>query len=182
MANITQQELRSIIQDLHSEAETTQLSQDLISGTIDAQIYKNMCYQMYLITDAIEHKIEKIDSRIFRRHQFVQDIIECPGGSVKICNSTREYIEYINNMVLPDMTERLKGAIYVFYMGWLYGGQMIAKKLTLPVNHLQFDNVKSCIDYIRTVILKDLTDQDAIEARRAFAAVIAIYRELYELH
>ena len=65
MTDITQQELRLIVQDLHSEAETTQLAQDLIAGTIDAAIYKNMCYQMWLITDAIEYQVQNLDHQLY---------------------------------------------------------------------------------------------------------------------
>jgi heme oxygenase len=182
MVDITQQELRASVQDLHSQAEKTKLSQDLINGSIDAQIYKNMCYQMWLITDAIEGHLTRMDPQITRRHQFVQDIAECPAGTVNVCPSTKEYVTYIREMYFPFATGQLRGVLYTFYLGWLYGGQMIAKKLTLPKHHLEFTNVKWCVDYMRNQILVNLTDRDGDEARRAFETTIQIYRELYELH
>jgi heme oxygenase len=182
MTDITQQELRLIVQDLHSEAETTQLAQDLIAGTIDAAIYKNMCYQMWLITDAIEYQVQNLDQQLTRRHQFIQDIVECPNSQVRTCPATHQYVHYINNLYYPWTSGQLKGAMYTFYLGWLYGGQMIAKKLTLPKHHLEFTNVKWCVDYMRNQILVNLTDRDGDEARRAFETTIKIYRELYELH
>lgn len=180
MVDITQKELRAAVDDLHSAAEKTRLAQALITGNIDAQIYKNMCYQMWLITDAIEGHLKRLDPQITRRHQFVRDIAECPAGIVNVCPSTQEYITHINEMYFPFASGQLKGVIYTFYLGWMYGGQIIAKKLSLPTHHLKFNNVKWCIDHIRSQELLYLTDKDAIEARNAFEYTIKIYNELYE--
>ena len=181
MSNVTQQDLKLAIQDLHKSAETTQLAQDLISGNIDPHIYRNLCYQMWLITDAIESQL-KLNLDICRRHQFVQDIAECPAGPVAACPSTIKYVDYIKDMYFTHGSGQLKGAIYCFYLGWLYGGQMIAKKLNLPKHHLEFDNVKECVDYVRNIQLGYLIDRDVEEARKAFEYTIKIYQELYELY
>ena len=181
MGDITQQDLKLAIQDLHKSAETTQLAQDLISGNIDPHIYRNLCYQMWLITDAIESQL-KLNLDICRRHHFVQEIAECPAGPVAACPSTIKYVDYINNMFQPYISGQLKGAIYCFYLGWLYGGQIIAKKITLPKNHLQFVNVKECVDYVRQQLLCYIDQQEIDEARIAFRYIIKIYQELYELY
>ena len=182
MVDITQQELRATVQDLHTQAEKTKLSQDLIHGNINAQIYKNMCYQMWLITDAIEGHLKRLDPRITRRHQFVQDIAECPAGPVSVCPSTQDYVTYINEMYFPFSSGQLRGVLYTFYMGWMYGGQIVAKRLSVPTHHMQFTNVKWCIEHMRTKELLYLTHKDAEEACKAFEYVIKIYDELYESH
>jgi len=182
MTSFTQQDLRLAVKDLHDIAETTQLAKDLISGNIDPNIYRNLCYQLWLITDAIERQLKNLDHRICRRHKFAQDLSECVGGKVRAMPATIEYVDYINSMFQPCISGQLKGAVYCFYLGYLYGGQIIAKKLTLPTNHLQFVNVKECVDYIRQQLLCYIDQQELDEARIAFRYIIKIYQELYELH
>ena len=180
MESITQQDLRQACAELHKQAETTQVAQELISGTMDPLVYKNYCYQLYLIADAIERKMD-LPVDLQRRHLLVQDIAECPSGPVKACPSTIEYVDYLSRMFNPQLHGQMNGHIYTHYLGWLYGGQMIAKKLTLPKNHLRFENPKISVDYVRTVILGLIFDRDAEEAKKAFEYSIRIYQELHEL-
>ena len=181
MTAITQQELRSLCQEQHTLAEHTIVAQGLIDGTINPQTYKNLCYQLYFITDAIESRgitqFEFSQQRdLYRKDKFVQDLAECPSGPVVLCNSTKTYLEYLQSL----SALLLKGHIYVHYMGLLYGGQLIAKKLNLPTNHLKFENVKSTVDYVRQNILNDLSSEDGAEAVTAFKNIIAIYEELVQ--
>jgi heme oxygenase len=181
MELITQQDLRNSVKDLHDLAETTQLAQDMISGNLDPMMYKNHCYQLFLITDAIESKF-RLPTMLRRKYSLIQDIAELPSGPVKTCPSTLQYVDMLSRQYQPELYQQYKGHIYTHYLGWLYGGQMIAKNLNLPKNHLQFDNVKECIEYVRTKILATIFDYDVEQARKAFEYTIAIYKELYELH
>ena len=182
MINITQNDLKISCSELHSNAEKTRLAQELISGSVDPLIYKNYCYQLYLIADMIETRIPMIDD-LYRRHLLVQDIAKGPGMEVKACPSTTEYVSYLSKKFDPQRNGQFKGHIYTHYLGWLYGGQMIAKKLNfLPKDHLRFRDPRACVDFIRTWILTDLSDSDADEAKMAFSYSIRIYQELYELH
>ena len=182
MTSLTQQDLRLAVKDLHDIAETTQLAKDLISGDIDPNIYRNLCYQLWLITDAIERQLKNLDQRICHRHKFAQDLSECVSGQVSAMPTTTEYVDYINNMFQPYISGQLKGHVYAHYLGYLYGGQIIAKKITLPKNHLQFVNVKECVDYVRQQLLCYIDQQEIDEARIAFRYIIKIYQELYELY
>ncbi len=182
MESITQQDLREACADLHKQAEGTRLAQELISGAIDPLIYKNYCYQLYLIADAIESKM-RFMPELERRHLLVQDIAKCPGYAVAACPSTLAYIKHISKFFNPHVHGQLKGHIYTHYLGWLYGGQMIAKKLPhVPKDHLKFDNPKACVDYVRNTVLGLIFDRDAVEAKLAFEYSIKIYEEIYELH
>lgn len=182
MESITHQDLKSACADLHGLAEQTRLAQDLLNSTIDPLIYKNYCYQLYLIADAIEAKMN-LPADLERRHRLVQDIARCPGTAVNACPSTLEYTRMLKGHYNPHIHGQLNGHIYTHYLGWLYGGQMIAKKLAfLPKSHLEFQNPKECVDYVRKTILCMVWDRDAVEARKAFEYSIRIYNELYELH
>lgn len=181
MQSITHHELRQAVDSLHREAETTALARDLVSGQIDPAIYKNYCYQFYLITDAIEHCVD-LDPRIQRRYTFVKDIAETSAGKVFHCPATDAYVNHIRSTSSSVIKGQLNGHIYTHYLGWLYGGQMIAKNLELPKHHLAFDHVRECVDLIRQQILGLIFDRDADEAKIAFEYTIRIYREIYELH
>jgi len=181
MTTITQQELREAVQDLHAQAEQTQLAKDLISGNLDPFIYKNYCYQLFLIADAIESKL-RLPENLRRKYTLVSDIAESPSGPVSACPSTIEYTNYLYSQYKPELHGQFKGHVYTHYLGWLYGGQLIAKTLNLPKNHLKFDNVKECVSYIRNTVLVYLSQYDVTEARKAFDYTIKIYQELYELH
>jgi heme oxygenase len=181
MESITQRDLRDACADLHNQAETTKLAQELINGTINPMIYKNYCYQLYLIAAVIEAKMNFIQD-LCRRDLLVMDVAECPSGAITACPSTIEYVAYLSTQFNPQLHGQLKGHIYAHYLGWLYGGQLIAKRLDLPKHHLKFNNVKACVDYVRNVQLGMIFDRDADEAKKAFEYTIKIYKELYELH
>ena len=117
MTSITQQELRSLCQEQHTLAEHTTVAQGLIDGTINPLTYKNLCYQLYFITDAIESRgVVQFDfaqqQDLYRKDKFVQDLAECPAGPVILCNSTKTYLEYLQSLSVAQ----LKGHLYVHYM------------------------------------------------------------------
>ena len=181
MESITQKDLRDACAALHEEAEKTQLAQDLIAGNMDPARYSNYCYQLYLIADMIESQIVMADD-LYRRYSLVRDIALGPSVDVKACPSTIDYVSYLSRQYDPQKNGQYKGHIYTHYLGWLYGGQMISKNLTLPKHHLRFNNVKACVDHVRNDLLGLVFDRDADEAKLAFTYTIRIYQELYELH
>ena len=119
---------------------------------------------------------------LYRTHLLVKDIALGPSMEVTACPATIEYVSYLSRQFNPQANGQYKGHIYTHYLGWLYGGQMIAKNLALPKYHLQFNNPKACVDYVRNNLLGLVFDRDADEAKLAFSYTIKIYKELYELH
>jgi heme oxygenase len=172
---VSQQELREQCQDLHKQAEETKLAQALVKGSVPARVYKQMIWQLYQIADVIERKWRFEVSDLDRRQKLALDVAQCAQGDVSTLASTSAYCAELNNLT-PD---QLRGHVYVHYMGWLYGGQMLKKNLKFPINHLEFQDVKSCVDYIRSRVLVDLTDADSLAAQRAFQSIMEIYNELY---
>lgn len=173
----TQLELKESCKELHDLAEQTQLSQGLIAGTIDPNIYKTLLWQLFLITDVIETRYNFSDKTICRKFKILEDISLLPSSTLFTCKSTEEYTNHLWNLHY----HAFKGHIYTHYLGWLYGGQMIAKRINLPTKHLAFDNVKEKIGYVRGMVLSNITAEDLSEAQLAFRYTIDIYKELYEL-
>tara|TARA_R110000868_G_scaffold9620_6_gene47635 strand:- start:59536 stop:60057 length:522 start_codon:yes stop_codon:yes gene_type:complete len=172
---VSQTELREQCQDLHTQAEETKLAQALIKGSVPAKVYKQLLWQLYLIADVIERKCRFDTTDLDRRQKLVFDIAQMGQGEVSMLASTSAYCAELNNLTL----DQLRGHIYVHYLGWLYGGQMLRKNLKFPVTHLEFQDVKACVDYIRSRVLVDLTDADSLAAQRAFQSIMEIYNELY---
>lgn len=172
---ITQAELRQSCLELHTQAEQTDLAKELISGTISPVKYKQLMWQLYVIADCLESKMKFGLGDLERRQWLAQDCAHSGDGKVSTLLSTSNYVSELWNMT----QDQLRGHVYVHYMGWLYGGQLIRKNFKLPCAHLTFQNVKACVDYVRTVTLADLATADADQAQRAFQSVIEIYEELY---
>lgn len=173
----TQVELRNACQELHTLAEQTQLSQELISGKIDPNIYKTLLWQLFQITDVIETRYQFSDKSLQRKFKIIEDIALLPPSALFTCKTTEIYTKHLWDLNY----HAFKGHIYCLYLGWMYGGQMVAKRLSLPTHHLVFDNVKTKIEYVRGNILYNLTQEDLHEAKLAFQYTIDIYKELYEL-
>lgn len=172
---ITQEELRQSCRELHEQAEKTPLAQALIAGTISAAVYKQLMWQLYMIADALESRMNLGLGDLQRRHLLAQDCAHSGDGKVSTLLTTSNYVSDLLNL----RDDQLRGHVYVHYMGWLYGGQMLRKTLKLPTAHLQFQNVKACVDQIRTNILADIATADADQAQRGFQSIIEIYNELY---
>lgn len=177
MFTYTQKDLKQACHDLHTKAEQTQLSKELINGTIDPNIYKTLLWQLFQITNVIETRYNFTDLGLPRKFKLIEDIALLPPSALFTCKTTEKYTEHLWNLNYHSF----KGHIYTHYLGWLYGGQMIAKHLSLPTHHLAFDNVKEKIEYIRYKILSVITKDDLDEAKLAFQYTIDIYKELYEL-
>ena len=172
---ITQQELRQSCHELHEQAEKTPLAQALINGTITAPQYKQLMWQLYMIADALESRVSLGLGDLQRRQWLAQDCAHSGDGKVSTLLSTSTYVSELMGL----REDQLRGHVYVHYMGWLYGGQMLRKSLKLPAAHLQFQNVKVCVDHIRATILADIATHDADQAQRGFQSIIEIYNELY---
>jgi heme oxygenase len=175
---VDQKTLRLAVQELHDQAEKTKIAQSMIEGTISNSSWKNLCYQFFLITRTIEDKCtSELPEFLKRKNTFIEDVVECGDSPVYTCQSTLKYIDH-----LTSTKNKITGHLYANYLGWLYGGQMIAKKINLPQTHLKFENVKQCVEYMRSNILINLNETDIEEAKIAFKFIIDIYDELNELH
>jgi heme oxygenase len=172
---ITQQELRQACHEYHEQAEKTPLAQALITGTVTSVHYKQLMWQLYMIADALESRVNLGMGDLQRRHLLAQDCAHSGPGNVSTLLSTSTYVSELMSL----REDQLRGHVYVHYMGWLYGGQMLRKALKLPTAHLQFQNVKACVDHIRSNILVDIATHDADQAQRGFQSIIEIYNELY---
>jgi heme oxygenase len=166
-------DLREAVRENHRAAEKTRWSQMMISGDMRIEQYAAMLYNMIPIYQELERD-DLITKPQVLRHRLVQKDLDDIGGSKHgLALSTLYYVQHLQTL---DQRDRW-AHIYVHYLGNMYGGQMIGRRLPGPHNHLLFDDLKDCIEYVRS----NLTDVRPEAANNAFIWTIKIYDELYSL-
>jgi hypothetical protein len=123
------------------------------------------------IYSAIEKRLEFLPSDVKRVSRYTDDLNDLNRGAGTPLQSTQEYARYLSSADVPSLWAH----VYVHYLGNMYGGQMLKKKFIWKCSHLEFNDVKSCITYVRN----NIEGVDPAEANRAFEWTIRIYDELH---
>jgi len=166
--NIT---LREAVSDVHEAAEQTPLAQAMANGTMTEVQYHHYLFNMMLIYDAMERKLHFMPDDVKRVERYKSDLAALGRGAGTPVHATNRYVEYISRLTIPQTWAH----VYTHYLGNMYGGQMLGKHMAWQHTHLQFDNIKQCISYVRA----NLDDVDHEEAKSAFAWTIEVYDELH---
>lgn len=163
--------LREAVETNHRAAEQTALARAMIDGTMGEELYHQFLFNMREVYAAIERKITFLPADVQRVQRYTEDLDALGRGAGTPLQSTQDYVRYINGLDVPATWAH----VYVHYLGNMYGGQMLRKKLSWKSSHLDFNDVKACIGYVRT----NIEGVDPAEANRAFERTIAIYDELH---
>lgn len=163
--------LREAVEANHRAAEQTALARSMIDGTMGVELYHQFIFNMKEIYAAMERKLPFLPDDVKRTKRYEDDLMDLGRGSGTPMPSTLEYIRYIGSLEVKDAWAH----VYVHYLGNMYGGQMIGKKLNWKHSHLDFNDLKNCIAYVRT----NISGVDPAEANRAFEWTIRIYDELH---
>jgi heme oxygenase len=166
-------ELREAVKTNHDLAEKTALSQLMISGMMREQTYAAMLENMIAIYAELESDGMISKHEVLRYQKASDDLARMGGSRWPIADSVSAYVGYLRGL---DAQGRW-AHVYVHYLGNMYGGQMIGRKLPGPHDHLMFDDLKSCIAYVR----ENIADISHDEANTAFRWTIRIYDELHQL-
>jgi len=166
-------DLREAVKENHQAAEKTRWSQMMISGDMRIEQYGAMLYNLLPIYTELE-RTGLITKPEVMRAKLVQADLDALGGTQHgLTLSTVYYTRYLEGL---DDDARW-AHIYVHYLGNMYGGQMIGRRLPGQHSHLLFDDLKGCIAYVR----ENLDNVSAQEANCAFEWTIKVYDELYNL-
>ena len=164
--------LRKAVESVHRTAEQTALAQAMIRGTLDIPLYYQFVYNMREIYAAIERRIPDLPSNIVRADQYDYDIQMMNIEHGQIVPGVAHYVHYLETLPITDVWAHT----YVHYLGNMYGGQMLKKRMPGSSRHLDFVDVQNSIAYIRERIV-DIRHEEAI---RSFEWTIRIYDELYK--
>jgi len=164
-------DLREATYQKHREAEKTELSKAMVRKALTEELYHQFVFNMGQIYQAIEKRMDFLPNDVKRSQSYLNDLKAINRGSGTMMKSTDRYVRYLSSIDVP----KLWAHVYVQYMGNMFGGQMLRERMPGPCSHLDFNDVKSCIAYIRA----NVKDVDPNEANNAFDHVIEIYDELY---
>lgn len=162
----------------HNAAERTHLARALIGqepltvGDWRRHLTNSMpCYE------AVESRVPVLaELGLLRSPLIAADIASMRGPSDgPLLPGTVAYVQH----VLTLSEEQALAHVYVRWLGDLYGGQIIGRRLhgRMPCSHLFFDDPKAAIGVVRGLI----AGKDAIlveEANRCFSMIQRIYEEV----
>ena len=174
--------LKEITKDLHTDAERTVFAKKLLTGVLTDEEYANYLWQMLLVYNGIETAAKSQDMLknlpdIERTHKIYQDCIELvgPNHNLKWLPVVIEYYQYLLSLNYnAERRHLVKAHLYCRHMGDLYGGQMIAKKVSGKGRFYEFKDAEN----LKTAIRAELTDDLGDEARVAFEWAIKIMKAL----
>ena len=173
--------LRDITKDLHTDAERTLFAKKLVTGSLTTEEYANYLWQMVLVYNGIETAANsqgmlKNLPDIERTHKIYQYCIELvgPNHQLKWLPATVDYYQYLLALNYSDRKQLIKAHMYCRHMGDLFGGQMIAKKVSGQGRFYQFKDPEA----LKAAIRAELTDDLGDEARVAFEWAIKLMKAL----
>jgi len=174
--------LKELTKDLHTDAERTIFAKKLLTGVLTDEEYANYLWQMLLVYNGIETAAKSQDMLknlpdIERTHKIYQDCIELvgPNHNLKWLPVVIEYYQYLLSLNYnAERRHLVKAHLYCRHMGDLYGGQMIAKKVSGKGRFYEFKDAEN----LKTAIRAELTDDLGDEARVAFEWAIKIMKAL----
>jgi heme oxygenase len=166
-------DLREATKDKHRSAENTALSRSMVDGTMKASTYAAFMENMLAIYEELERDGTITKPEVLRADRIRADISSMGVPPQGLGLATVYYTRYLRELPAHHRWAH----IYVHYLGNMYGGQLIGRRLPGPHTHLDFDDLKGCISYVRG----NLDVVTAEEANSAFDWTIRIYDELHTL-
>jgi len=178
-----QSKLKELTWAHHQSAERRAFAKELISGSIDTEIYYKFLQCQFLNYQVLE-KHCKIPEHLYpirRSDRIFQDIRELeseygfsPNG--KFPPSVDQYESYINE--IANDNERLLAHMYVRHFGELHGGQIIKNKTPGSGMMYEFNgDTKVLISEFRKLLNDDMAD----EAKVCFDFASQLFDEMSEM-
>ena len=163
--------LKDYTQALHDAIEKSELSQLIFSGEITKKQWDLYVFQKYKLYTALEERLALPDT--LQSSRKLED--DCAGLARSLCVATATYLSYLNTVTDED----LWGHVYVHYMGELYGGQVLKKRITHEnKTHMDFEDRKKNIEFVRSKI-DGKHEELSTEAKAAFKLMMDIQDEIF---
>ena len=182
-------DIREATKEQHRNAEQQEFVKILMSGEIHPKLYATFLYNQSHCYGALEKwagyqgLLDHLPSiaRAEKLANDCQDLWVRITPQPEITDSTKRYIEHIDS--IRRQPAKLF-AVYVRYLGDLYGGQMIKTKTPGANTCLEFDNAKELIQAIRETInsyMSTDTNDVIAEAKICFEYATELFKEMHDL-
>jgi len=166
--------LKEYTKDAHTAAEKTEISKQLVKGTISEFHWAVVLKQKLFIAQTID-QVLTLPDEIAMSEVIMQDLMHYNNKYVLVALPTT--MAYCDDMLASD-PEMVGADLYVNYLGDLFGGRFIHDALPYDTKtHLNLSNKTDRIEKIRAII-KDKDDVLKGRALSAFAHITRIYEEI----
>lgn len=165
--------IKELTQDLHTELEDLPFNQKMFRGEQTPFERKSYIVSQLKIFKVLDTYVPER----LRRVRALEGSIERLRGypAVPMCSALR-YAHYMRGAYTNDIPN-VNAHIYLNYMGFLYGGQIMKKRYPTSAAMYQFDDPVMWREYIRANHI-EMTDDFVSEVRTGFEMQINISREL----
>lgn len=166
--------LKEYTQSAHTAAEKTEISKQLVKGTISEFHWAVLLKQKLFIANTIDLILE-LPPEVALAECIMKDLSYYNNEYVLVAlPSTTKYCDFMFN----SETELVAADLYVNYLGDLFGGKFIHKALPFETKtHLDLPNKEERITKIRSII-KDKDNVLKDRALIAFENITHIYEEI----
>jgi heme oxygenase len=175
--------LGDVTRQKHTEVENLPFIQKLLKCQLTKDEYVFYLYELKYIYGTLE-SLSKVIGLLdnlpdIERTQKIRDDLEelQPGYSREMLESTKEYLNYLNQLFIdPEKRDLLFAHVYVRHMGDLYGGKLIARTVPGEGRAYQFTDRPALIKEFSKKLHIGLAD----EANDSFDWFIKIFSEMGE--
>jgi len=170
--------IRNSTQDLHTELESLQFNRNMFDGSQTPYERASLIHSNIQIFSILDPLLPKDFSREWLlQHDFasLENLLLPDQWPIKTLPSTTAYTTY-----LTHITENINAHIYLNFMGFMFGGQIMKKLYPESSSFYNFAELPSKIKYIRETIVQD-TPEFIQEVRIGFKFHHLISKELQDL-
>lgn len=182
--------LKELLNDIHSEAERQEFVSILMSGKINPQLYAFYVFNQMKRYERLEDYCDELGvfdtfPELRRYDNIVEDFkeLQAMNGQKRppnlLLRATTDYMKILKEIFEDEEEDsmQLMAHVYTLHMGDLSGGQMIAKKIPGSGKYYQFD---ADIDELKAKVRETLDDGMEVQARLCFENSIQLFKELME--
>lgn len=161
--------IREATNDLHTELEALPFNVKMFKGEqTDEERRAYLTSNKYIFTALDPH----VPPELRRLKAIEKDLKVLGGPSNFVLGSSIDYSYY-----LQHHCENIGAHIYLNYMGFMYGGQIMKKRYPTSASMYEFDEIEAKREYIREQVCED-TEEFVNEVRNGFHWHINISKEL----
>lgn len=156
----------------HDEIEAAPLSKAIMDSTITREQWDMLVAQKAVIYAAIESRILLPDYVLL-----AENVYKDASENKNTLSSTQKYVEHVSRL----KNSLVAAHVYVHYMGEMFGGQVLKKRIPHDnTTHMDIEKKSEAVAWIRELI-HDRHDELKEEANTAFDLMMDIHNEIFSL-